>query len=148
VAMPNLSRILRYYAGGRIFLDRHPHAEDVLLVIEFPTARSRYDRDVKVPALRQPRHPGSLAADVQQKHSEIYRDPRMASTSNGLSPDGKIAPILSRMPLIHLAEVFSNSERTWWVEDLAHSPLPRHLRGGEQLFDQRTFPTRAGHRMA
>lgn len=90
-----------YYRGA------HPHAEDVLLIIEIADTTLRYDRDVKVPLYARNGIPEVWLLDVQNRQLETYREP-----INGIYQQrdcrrtGQIAPILYPDAQIDLTELF------------------------------------------
>ena len=53
----------------------HPHAEDVLLIIEISDSTLRYDRDVKVPLYAKNGIPEVWLLDIKNRQLEIYREP-------------------------------------------------------------------------
>ncbi len=87
----------------------HPHAEDVLLIIEVSDSTLRYDRDVKVPLYANHGIPEVWLLDLQQKQLEIYREPtRGQYRQRECRRAGQIAPILCPDAVIDLAELFPN----------------------------------------
>ena len=87
----------------------HPHAEDVLLIIEVSDSTLRYDRDVKVPLYANHGIPEVWLLDLQQKQLEIYREPtRGQYRQRECRRAGTLAPILSPDAVIDLAELFPN----------------------------------------
>ncbi len=88
----------------------HPHAEDILLLVEISNSTIRYDRDVKVPLYANNGIPEVWLLDLQSQQLEIYRDPINGHYQQKTSlRTGKIAPILCPDAVIDLAEVFPNS---------------------------------------
>ena len=87
----------------------HPHAEDVLLIIEISDSTLRYDHDVKIPLYAKNGIPEVWLLDIQNRQLEIYREP-----INGVYQQrdcrraGQIAPILCPDAVIDLAELFPN----------------------------------------
>lgn len=87
----------------------HPHAEDVLLLIEISDSTLRYDRDVKIPLYAKSGIPEAWLLDIQSRQLEIHREP-----INGVYQQrdcrrvGQIAPILCPDAIIDLAELFLN----------------------------------------
>jgi Uma2 family endonuclease len=63
----------------RRYRDSHPHAEDILLLIEVADTTARYDRTVKIPLYARHGIPEVWLVDLQQRHVEIYRDPEEGS---------------------------------------------------------------------
>jgi Uma2 family endonuclease len=87
----------------------HPHAEDVLLLIEVSDSTLRYDRDVKVPLYASHGIPEVWLLDLQQRQLEIYREPvRGQYRQRECRRAGQIAPILCPDAVIDLAELFPN----------------------------------------
>jgi Uma2 family endonuclease len=88
----------------------HPHAEDVLLIIEVSDSTIRYDRDVKIPLYANNGLPEVWLLDLQSQQLEIYREPVNGQYQQKTSlRTGKIAPILCPDAVIDLTEVFPNS---------------------------------------
>lgn len=88
----------------------HPHAEDVLLLVEISDSTVRYDRDVKIPLYASHGIPEVWLLDIQQKQLEIYRDPGQGQyRQRDCRRSGQIAPILCPDAVIDLAELFPNS---------------------------------------
>ena len=89
----------------------HPHAEDVLLIIEISDSTLRYDHDVKIPLYAKNGIPEVWLLDIQNRQLEIYREP-----INGVYQQrdcrraGQIAPILCPDAVIDLAELFPNPQ--------------------------------------
>lgn len=89
----------------------HPHAEDVLLIIEISDSTLRYDRDVKIPLYAKNGIPEVWLLDIQNRQLEIQREP-----INGIYQQrdcrraGQIAPILCPDAVIDLAELFPNPQ--------------------------------------
>ncbi len=87
----------------------HPHAEDVLLIIEISDSTPRYDHDVKIPLYAKNGIPEVWLLDIQNRQLEIQREP-----INGIYQQrdcrcaGQIAPILCPDAVIDLAELFPN----------------------------------------
>ena len=87
----------------------HPHAEDVLLIIEISDSTLRYDHDVKIPLYAKNGIPEVWLLDIQNRQLEIQREP-----INGVYQQrdcrraGQIAPILCPDAVIDLAELFPN----------------------------------------
>ena len=92
-----------YYEQG------HPHAEDVLLIVEVSDSTLRYDRDIKIPLYAKNGIPEVWLLDIQNRQLEIHREP-----INGIYQQrdcrraGQIAPILYPDAVIDLAELFPN----------------------------------------
>lgn len=85
----------------------HPHAEDVLLIIEISDSTLRYDRDVKVPLYAKNGIPEVWLLDLQQKQLEIYREPlNGVYQQRDYRNTGQIAPILYPDAVINLTELF------------------------------------------
>ena len=89
----------------------HPHAEDVLLIIEISDSTLRYDHDVKIPLYAKNGIPEVWLLDIQNRQLEIQREP-----INGIYQQrdcrraGQIAPILCPDAVIDLAELFPNPQ--------------------------------------
>ena len=89
----------------------HPHAEDVLLIIEISDSTLRYDHDVKIPLYAKNGIPEVWLLDIQNRQLEIQREP-----INGVYQQrdcrraGQIAPILCPDAVIDLAELFPNPQ--------------------------------------
>ena len=89
----------------------HPHAEDVLLIIEIADSTLRYDRDVKMPLYAKNGIPEVWLLDIQSRQLEIYREPingEYRQRDNRRA--GQIAPILCPDAVIDLAELFPNPQ--------------------------------------
>ena len=85
----------------------HPHAKDVLLLIEIADTTLRYDRDVKVPLYAKNGIPEVWLLDVQGRQLEIYRQPLHGDyRQRDTRRTGQIAPLLCAEALIDLAELF------------------------------------------
>lgn len=85
----------------------HPHAEDVLLIIEISDTTLRYDRDVKVPLYAKNGVPEVWLLDVQQKQLEIYREPlHGVYQQRDCRNTGQIAPVSCPDAIINLNELF------------------------------------------
>jgi Uma2 family endonuclease len=88
----------------------HPHAEDVLLLVEIADSTLRYDRDVKVPLYASYGIPEVWLLDLQQKQLEIYREPAQGQyRQRDCRRTGTLAPIRCPDAVIDLAELFPNS---------------------------------------
>ncbi|HAS51429.1 MAG TPA: hypothetical protein DCS21_06690 [Gammaproteobacteria bacterium] len=88
----------------------HPHAEDVLLLIEVSDATLRYDRDVKVPLYANNGIPEVWLVDLQNRQLEVYREPANGEyRHHSCWRTGKIAPLLCPDAVMDLAELFPNS---------------------------------------
>ena len=87
----------------------HPHAEDILLIIEISDSTLRYDRDVKIPLYAKNGIPEVWLLDIQNRQLEIYREPINGQyRQRDCRQTGKIAPILCPDAVIDLAELFPN----------------------------------------
>jgi len=87
----------------------HPHAEDILLVIEIADTTLRYDRYVKIPLYAKNGIPEAWLLDVQNRQLEIYREPISgAYRQRDSHQTGQIAPMLCPDAVIDLAELFPN----------------------------------------
>jgi len=88
----------------------HPHAEDVLLIIEISDSTLRYDRDVKVPLYARNGIPEVWLLDIKNRQLEIYREPLNGQhQQRACHSMGNIAPMLCPDAVIDLAEIFPNS---------------------------------------
>ena len=88
----------------------HPHAEDVLLIIEISDSTLRYDRDVKVPLYAKNGIPEVWLLDIKNRQLEIYREPLNGQYQQRTCHSmGNIAPMLCPDAVIDLAEIFPNS---------------------------------------
>ncbi|HUM92454.1 MAG TPA: Uma2 family endonuclease, partial [Candidatus Competibacter sp.] len=89
----------------------HPHAEDVLLIIEIADSTLRYDRDVKMPLYAKNGIPEVWLLDIQSRQLEIYREPINGEyRQRDHRRAGQIAPILCPDAVIDLAELFPNPQ--------------------------------------
>jgi Uma2 family endonuclease len=85
----------------------HPHAEDVLLLVEISDSTLRYDRDVKIPLYANHGIPEVWLLDIQNRQLEIYREPiNGVYRQRDCRRTGQIAPILYPDATIDLAELF------------------------------------------
>ncbi|MDG4553091.1 MAG: Uma2 family endonuclease [Candidatus Competibacter sp.] len=91
------------------YRNAHPHAKDVLLLIEVSDSTLRYDRDVKVPLYANHGIPEVWLLDIQNRQLDIYREPINGEyRQRECRHTGKIAPILCPDAVIDLAELFPN----------------------------------------
>ena len=87
----------------------HPHAEDVLLIIEISDSTLRYDHDVKIPLYAKNGIPEVWLLDIQNRQLEIQREPiNGVYRQRDCRRAGQIAPILCPDAVIDLAELFPN----------------------------------------
>lgn len=87
----------------------HPHAEDVLLIIEISDSTLLYDRDVKIPLYAKNGIPEVWLLDIQNRQLEIQREPiNGVYRQRDCRRAGQIAPILCPDAVIDLAELFPN----------------------------------------
>lgn len=85
----------------------HPHAEDILLIIEISDSTLRYDRDVKVPLYAKNGIPEVWLLDVQSRQLEVYREPlNGVYQQRDCRNNGQLAPILYPDAVINLTELF------------------------------------------
>ncbi|MBK8509418.1 MAG: Uma2 family endonuclease [Candidatus Competibacter sp.] len=85
----------------------HPHAEDVLLIIEISDSTLHYDRDVKIPLYAKNGIPEVWLLDLQNRQLETYREPlNGAYRQRDSQQTGPIAPLLCPDAIIDLAELF------------------------------------------
>ncbi|MGB4946085.1 MAG: Uma2 family endonuclease [Candidatus Competibacter denitrificans] len=88
----------------------HPHAEDVLLIIEISDSTLHYDRDVKIPLYARNGIPEVWLLDIQNRQLDIYREPINGQyQQRDCRRTGQIAPILCPDAIIDLAELFPGS---------------------------------------
>lgn len=88
----------------------HPHAEDVLLIVEVSDSTLHYDRDIKTPLYASHGIPEVWLLDIQSRQLEIYREPINGEyRQRDYRRTGQIAPILCPDAVIDLAELFPNS---------------------------------------
>ncbi|MDQ5909109.1 MAG: hypothetical protein QG599_1203 [Pseudomonadota bacterium] len=100
--------ILRWRAD--YYRNAHPHAEDVLLLIEIADTTLRYDRDVKVPLYARNGIPEVWLLDLQNRQLDIYHEPANGEyRQRRQCCTGKIAPRLCPDAVIDLSELFSNT---------------------------------------
>ena len=89
----------------------HPHAEDVLLIIEISDSTLRYDHDVKIPLYAKNGIPEVWLLDIQNRQLEIQREPiNGVYRQRDCRRTGQIAPILCLDAMIDLAEFFPNPQ--------------------------------------
>ena len=60
------------------YVDRHPEATDILLVVEVSHTTQRFDRGTKVPLYARYRIPEVWVVDVDARTIEVYRSPSRA----------------------------------------------------------------------
>jgi len=91
------------------YRNAHPHAEDVLLLIEISDTTHRHDRDVKVPLYAKNGIPEVWLLDIQNRQLEIYSEPMNGEyQQRNCCLTGKVAPILCPDAVIDLAELLPN----------------------------------------
>ncbi len=78
------------------YLNAHPRAEDVLLLIEVSDSTLRYDREVKVPHYAKAGVPEVWILDIAHQRLEIYRRPSAEGYRQILYPElqEQVAPVL------------------------------------------------------
>ncbi|MDG4554728.1 MAG: Uma2 family endonuclease [Candidatus Competibacter sp.] len=92
------------------YLSEHPHAQDVLLLIEVSDSTAQFDRKTKVPLYARHGIPEVwLVVGPRRRHVEIYRDPqpeRGAYRTRVQAREGVLTPVLLPGVEIRLDEVF------------------------------------------
>jgi Uma2 family endonuclease len=92
------------------YLNEHPHAEDVLLLIEVSDSTAQFDRKTKVPLYARHGIPEVwLVVGPRRRHIEVYRDPQPERSSYQTRlqlREGVLAPALLPEAEIRLGEVF------------------------------------------
>ena len=92
------------------YLNEHPRAQDVLLLIEVSDSTAEFDRKTKVPLYARHGIPEVwLVMGPRRRHVEIYRDPqpeRGAYRTRVQAREGVLTPILLPGVEIRLDEVF------------------------------------------
>jgi Uma2 family endonuclease len=92
------------------YLNEHPRAQDVLLLIEVSDSTAQFDRKIKVPLYARHGIPEVwLVMGPRRRHVEIYRDPqpeRGAYRTRVQAREGVLTPILLPGVEIRLDEVF------------------------------------------
>jgi Uma2 family endonuclease len=92
------------------YLNEHPRAQDVLLLIEVSDSTAEFDRKIKVPLYARHGIPEVwLVMGPRRRHVEIYRDPqpeRGAYRTRVQAREGVLTPILLPGVEIRLDEVF------------------------------------------
>ena len=92
------------------YLNEHPRAQDVLLLIEVSDSTAQFDRKTKVPLYARHGIPEVwLVMGPRRRHVEIYRDPqpeRGAYRTRVQAREGVLTPILLPGVEIRLDEVF------------------------------------------
>jgi len=92
------------------YLNEHPHAQDVLLLIEVSDSTAPFDRKTKVPLYARHGVPEVwLVVGPKRRHIEVYRDlqPEQGSYLTRLQlREGVLAPVLLPQAEIRLDTVF------------------------------------------
>jgi Uma2 family endonuclease len=92
------------------YLSGHPHAQDVLLLIEVSDSTVQFDRETKVPLYARHGIPEVwLVAGPKRRHIEVYRDPQPDQGSYQTRwqlRKGVLAPVLPPQAEIRLEDVF------------------------------------------
>lgn len=92
------------------YLSEHPHAEDVLLLIEVSDSTAQFDRKTKVPLYARHGIPEVwLVVGPQRRHIEVYRDPQPEHgdyRTRLQAREGVLAPVLLPEVEIRLSELF------------------------------------------
>jgi Uma2 family endonuclease len=85
----------------------HPHAADVLLVIEVAESSLAYDRDVKLPRYARQGIPEAWLIDVEQNEITVHRQPAPEGYREviRLEPPYRIAPVTIPDIVLNLDEV-------------------------------------------
>ena len=97
------------------YLNNHPRAEDVLLLIEVSDSTVQFDRKTKVPLYARHGVPEVwLVVGPHRRHIEVYRDPQPESDGYRTRlqvREGTLTPVLLPEVEIRLDEVFIQRER-------------------------------------
>lgn len=92
------------------YLNEHPHAKDVLLLIEVSDSTVQFDRKTKVPLYARHGIPEVwLVVGPHRRHIEVYRDPqpeRGGYRTRFQVQEGVLTPVLLLGAEIRLSEVF------------------------------------------
>ena len=92
------------------YLNDHPHAEDVLLLIEVSDSTVQFDRKTKVPLYTRHGIPEVwLVVGPRRRHIEVYRDPQLEQGGYRTRlqvREGTLTPMLLPEAGIRLGEVF------------------------------------------
>lgn len=92
------------------YLREHPHAQDVLLLIEVSDSTVRFDRKTKLALYARHGIPEVwLVVGPKRRHVEIYRDPqpeRGAYQTRFQLREGALTPVLLPMATLRLDRVF------------------------------------------
>ena len=92
------------------YLNEHPHAKDVLLLIEVSDSTVQFDRKTKVPLYARHGIPEVwLVVGPHRRHIEVYRDPqpeRGGYRTRFQVREGMLTPVLLPEAEIRLSEVF------------------------------------------
>ena len=97
------------------YLDAHPRAEDVLLLIEVSDSTVQFDRKTKVPLYARHGVPEVwLVVGPHRRHIAVYRDPQPEQSGYRTQfqvREGTLTPVLLPGVKIRLDEVFIQRER-------------------------------------
>lgn len=87
---------------------RHPHASDVLLIIEVADSSLRYDREVKLPLYAQHGIAEVWIVDLALSVLDVHRQPETNRyrESSRLNPPVQLAPLALPDVLLDLSELF------------------------------------------
>ena len=84
------------------YIDQHPSAVDVLLVVEVADTSQRYDREVKLPLYAQHGIPEVWIVDAEGKRISIYRSPIADRYEQHQSLDKPETVTLSALPSVEV----------------------------------------------
>ncbi len=93
----------------RSYFEEHPHAEDVLLLVEVSDSTVQYDREIKLPLYARHAIPEVWLVIVPQRCIEVYRipQPEYGDYQTRLhAREGVLAPVLLPRVEIRLDELF------------------------------------------
>jgi Uma2 family endonuclease len=90
------------------YRDRHPHPEDVYLLIEISDSTLNYDRNRKARVYARANIPEYWVVDVNQRQVLVFREPQgeRYQVEQVVGLDGKISPIAFQEIEIELAKLF------------------------------------------
>ena len=100
------------WVKARRYLDGHPQAEDVLLLIEVSHHSLKFDRDVKADLYSQAGIVEYWIVNVVDKVLHIYRDPASSGyrTLSTLGPGDSAAPLIQPEAALNLAKLFGRED--------------------------------------
>jgi Uma2 family endonuclease len=89
------------------YMDAHPVAEDVYLIVEVADASLQFDREVKLPLYARHGIPEVWLLDVNASELTVFRDPAEGQYRSILKPDltEPIAPQALPQAVVTLAEI-------------------------------------------